>query len=69
MPAHKGSAHHLAVLNDDLVREARKQYRQGGVTVAELAEQFSCKPSALRRAIHGITWKHLENTETPDVAA
>lgn len=68
MPAHKGSAHHLAVLTADLVLSARKEYRQDGVTVASLALRYGVKPSALRRAIHGITWKHLTETETPDVA-
>lgn len=68
MPAHKGSAHHLAVLNDDLVREARKEYRLGGVSVQELATRYNVKTSALRRAVTGKTWRHVTETETPDAA-
>jgi transposase-like protein len=61
MPARKGAAHHLAVLTDEIVRDARKQYRQGGVTIAELAEEYGCKRTALSRAIHGNTWAHLKD--------
>lgn len=70
MPAHKGSAHHLAVLTEDAVREARKEYRRGGISARELSERYGVTPGALRRAIAGTTWTHIADTppETPDAA-
>lgn len=69
MPAHKGSAHHLAILSEDDVREARKEYRAGGISAAELATRYGVSAGAMRRAINGITWQHLNDaTEATDAA-
>lgn len=68
MPAHKGSAHHKAVLDDDAVREARKEFRTGHATPAELAARYGITPGAMRRALNGRTWQHLADTEVPDAA-
>jgi hypothetical protein len=66
MPAHKGSAHHLAVLNETSVREARREYRLGGISVRELADRYGVTTGAMRRAIHGITWAHVTATPLED---
>lgn len=68
MPAHKGSAHHLAVLDEDAVRAARRDYRTGKATAIQLAERYGVTAGAMRRALNGKTWKHLGYTETPDAA-
>lgn len=67
MPALKGSAHHLAILTEDSVRDARKEYRLGGISARELAERYGVSTGAMRRAINGITWTHLNDPqELPD---
>lgn len=69
MPAHKGSGHHLAVLSEDAVREARRDHRTGQATASQLAARYGVSDGAMRRAINGQTWKHLsEPTETADAA-
>lgn len=69
MPAHQGSAHHLAILTEDDVRDARKEYRAGGISAAELATRYGVSAGAMRRAISGATWKHLnDTTEAADAA-
>lgn len=67
MPAHQGSRHHLAVLTEDAVREARKDYRKGA-TPRELATRYGVTAGAMRRALNGVTWKHLNNAEVLDAA-
>jgi hypothetical protein len=70
MPAHKGSRHHLAVLTDADVLDARKEYRKGGISAAELAGRYNVSAGAMRRAIKGTTWSHLPDavTVTTDAA-
>jgi transposase-like protein len=71
VPAHRGSAHHLAVLTEDAVRIARQEAASGTATVKELALRFGVSAGAMRRAINGLTWKHLITDtaqETPDAA-
>jgi hypothetical protein len=66
MPAHRGSAHHLAVLTEDVVREARREYRLGGISARELAERYGVTSGAMRRAINGVTWAHITTAPLDD---
>jgi DNA invertase Pin-like site-specific DNA recombinase len=67
MPAHKGSAHHLAVLTEEAVRDARRKFRLGN-SPKELAEEYGVSSGAMRRALNGVTWKHLNDPEAVDAA-
>jgi hypothetical protein len=66
-PAHKGSAHHLAVLTEEAVKAARTAHRQGA-RPADLAIKYGVTAGAMRRALSGATWKHLTDTESADAA-
>lgn len=69
MPAHKGSAHHRARLTEEMVREARRKYRLNQAKPAELAFIYDVTPGAMRRALRGVTWKHVtESQELSDAA-
>jgi hypothetical protein len=71
MPAHKGSAHHRAVLTEEDVRKARKAYHREGATIGSLAVLYMVTEGAMRRAVNGVTWGHVKDYEdagVPDAA-
>lgn len=57
-----GSARYNAKLTEDIVRDARVK-RRDGETISDLARLFDVPRSALRRAIEGVTWKHVTQKE------
>lgn len=68
MPAHRGSAHHLAKLTEEDVRAARKA-RHDGIPQKALAARYGVSPGTMGRALRGTTWKHLADTDTPPEAS
>jgi hypothetical protein len=54
-PFKQGESHHIAVLNDKLVREIRAS----PLSTSKLAKQFGCSYSAVRAVRAGLTWKHV----------
>jgi hypothetical protein len=59
----KGSAHGLAKLNEETVREARESFRSPipGVrrSTAQLAAEYGVSPRTMSNALMGITWRHV----------
>lgn len=50
-----------ATLNDDLVRQARSEFVQGGVSAVEvLANQAGVNQKTLIRAATGKSWRHVQ---------
>ena len=55
----RGSAHYKAILNEALVLKIREVYKNGNVTIGEIAEIFGLTPSGVGNAIYGKTWTHI----------
>lgn len=55
-----GSRNGRAKLDEEMVVEMRRIYRNGGATQAQLAEQFSVSPYAAMAAITGKKWQRVE---------
>lgn len=58
----RGSNNGRARLNEELVRQARKEYAEGvdhGVTTYTLAEKYGVTPTTMQFAIKGKTWRHV----------
>jgi DNA-binding GntR family transcriptional regulator len=49
------------------VRDARRKFRLGS-SPKELAEEYGVSSGAMRRALNGVTWKHLNDPEAVDAA-
>lgn len=56
--SHKGESHPMSSLTDELVTEARDRHAEGE-NVADLAIEMKVSKSAMKKAVHGHTWKHL----------
>lgn len=61
MSAKQGTAHHLAKLNPDKVRAARKDYAAGGITMLEVGFNYDVSLSTIRMAIRRLTWAHVKD--------
>jgi len=57
---HPGVKRYNARLTDDLVREARRQFRAGDATIKSLAAAYGVSFSTLQAAVGGKTWKHVQ---------
>lgn len=57
----RGERQAKAKLSDDIVREARRRYRAGGVTHKQLAEEAGVDLSTMHAAISGKTWSHVRD--------
>lgn len=55
-----GEAHGNSRLTEEKVRRARRLYEEGGVTFEALGRQLGVSYRAVRRAVRGITWKHVQ---------
>ena len=55
----RGSARPLAKLTEEVVRECRR-LNASGVTKTALADRFGVSRAAMRRAINGETWRHVD---------
>ena len=55
-----GSANKNAKLTEDVVREIRRRYAQGGVSQQALADEYGVSQSKISDAIHRKTWAHVE---------
>lgn len=53
----------LVKLNDDIVKEIRRRYAEGGITQYDLADEFHVRQSTIWRIIARKSWKGVE----PDV--
>lgn len=53
-----GEKHYAAVLTEDLVRSARKEYKSGD-SWERLAKKYGVSRGVIRPAILGKTWKHV----------
>jgi transposase-like protein len=60
MPARPGTKHHHAKLNPRKVRQARKTYARGGVSIATLADRYEVAWSTMQQVINRVTWKHVD---------
>lgn len=56
----RGVEHHDAKLNPEIVRVFRVRYESGGVSYRELADEYGVTINAVRKAIKGLTWKHVK---------
>ncbi len=59
-----GEANSIAVLTDEIVREARTLYA-AGLSDREISERFGIDPATLGYAIRGETWDHI--TDPPAI--
>ena len=55
-----GSANKNAKLTEDVVREIRRRYAQGGISQQALADEYGVSQSKISDAIHRKTWAHVE---------
>lgn len=54
---HKGEDHHNAKLTWQQVREMRVQYKGGGITLKDLAEEYRVDTALVHRIIRNRSWK------------
>jgi hypothetical protein len=54
----KGEDIHSAVLTESIVREVRLRPLVGR-PIAHWAREFGVTRATMRRAVHGVTWKHV----------
>jgi hypothetical protein len=62
----RGEDNDSAVLTDEIVVSARRQYRQGK-SVGDISRQTGFPIPTLQGALHGTTWSHLDAIEAPTV--
>lgn len=55
----RGERHPHARLTEEVVRQARSIYAEGGVSYADLARAYGVGESTIANAIKGINWKHV----------
>jgi len=61
MAAKLGAKHHFAKLNPEKVREARKRYAEGGISIFDLSLEYGVNASTMYLAINRKTWRHVED--------
>jgi len=66
MSAKLGTAHHLSKLDPDKVREARREYAKGGITMLELGFNYGVSLSTIQSAIRRLTWTHVKEEGEDD---
>lgn len=56
-----GEAHHRAILDEEAVRDIRKQHADGrrGV-ISQMARKYDVTPATIRCAVQRKTWKHVD---------
>lgn len=55
----RGSAHVLAKMTEEKVREIRRRYVMGGVTMTSLAKEFDIAKSTVQGIVHRRSWAHV----------
>lgn len=55
-----GENSHNAKLNDDIVRECRKRYKEEDISKSELARIYNVSIPTMGCAIDEVTWKHVK---------
>lgn len=58
--APKGEECVFSVLTEEDVKNIRKEYAAGGVTMSAIAKRFGLCTATIQEAIRGITWKHVK---------
>lgn len=61
----RGEQHGIAKLTEAIVRECRSRYAAGESHYA-LAREFGVESPTMHRAIHGLSWAHVDSTENVD---
>ncbi|MFF3024431.1 helix-turn-helix domain-containing protein [Gottfriedia sp. NPDC057948] len=56
----KGEENHASKLTENLVREIRKLYGAGQITIKQLAERYSVSQSVVFSIVHRQTWKNVK---------
>jgi hypothetical protein len=59
-PPRYGKYNGISKLTDDLVREAREIYARGGIGFRRLSKRYDVSKAAIRNAVMGKTWRHVE---------
>jgi len=54
-----GERQHLAKLTEDQVREIRRLWQQGGVSMAEMGRRFGVTVTPIWQILSGKTWRHV----------
>ena len=62
---HKGERHHRAKLTEADVRDIRRRYAAGGVTLDELAAEFGVGMANIYMITSRRSWKHVDDQVTP----
>lgn len=62
----KGEARSDSKLNEKQVLEIREKYNTGRYEQKDLANQYGVKVITIRKVLHSISWKHIENIITPE---
>ena len=62
----KGEARSDSKLNEKQVLEIREKYNTGQYEQKDLANQYDVKVITIRKVLHSISWKHIENIITPE---
>ena len=64
----KGSGCYNAILNEDIVRQARIEFKEGQdqikairakYSLAALSKKYGVKKSCMGNAISGVSWRHV----------
>lgn len=55
----RGSLHHLAKLDEELVRDIRKEYAEGGTSHVKLAVKYDLGVSTIGKMLRRETWTHV----------
>lgn len=59
MAAHQGAKHHAAKMTTAKVRQARKYFDSGRMTVAALAEKYGISWSSMNSIVQRKSWKSV----------
>jgi hypothetical protein len=60
----RGEGHGNAKLTAEMVSSARRR-RKGGESIAALAREFEVSDQSMASALHGYTWRHVQESPTP----
>lgn len=55
----KGSKHGNAKLTEELVMQARKEYKAGGISIRKLAAKYGVTYGPMQLILSGERWKHV----------
>lgn len=56
----RGERNPISKLTEAIVREARERYARGGISLTKLGNEYGVGKTAMRRAVQGVSWRHVE---------